>query len=268
MPATLPVITLLTDFGHQDPYVGVMKGQILRLCPSARLVDLTHEVPAQDVRTASFHLEQSVPYFPPGTVHLAVVDPGVGTERRMIAVRTESAMFVAPDNGLLTRALRLVGPPLEVVELPVPEQSSSTFHGRDVMAPAAARLASGQRPGDLGPSGSKPVELEFPAACLTPGRVRASVLVVDHFGNVSFDLPRSVGAAFFHPGSRWRLQGRELVMARTYAEVSHGASLLLWSSHGLLELACRQASAHLEFGLAPGQTVELIPLAGSKTNLE
>lgn len=238
-----------------------MKGQILKLCPEAQVVDLTHEIAPQDVRGASFHLEQSVDYFPDGTIHLAVVDPGVGTCRPMLAVRTETARFVAPDNGLLTRALRLLGPALEIVELPVPSHSSSTFHGRDVMAPAAARLAAGVPVSELGPRRKSYAELDFPRPSLSPELVSAWVLVVDHFGNVSFDLSQQAGEKILAPGSVWGLNGRQLRLRRTYAEAEPGESLLLWSSHGMLELACREGRADREWELAPGQRVELTAIA-------
>lgn len=252
------VLTLLTDFGLEDPYVGVMKGQILKLCPRVRLVDLTHAVPPQQVSIAAFHLEQSVDYFPDGTVHLVVVDPGVGTDRAMLALRTQTAAFVAPDNGVLTRALRLLGPPLEVVRLPLPQGSSATFHGRDVMAPAAARLACGASLSDLGERWEAPLtEWDFPSAVVAPDRLQASVLAIDTFGNVCLDLSQQSAPATLALGSVWQLQGQPLLMGRTYAQVAPGASLLLWSSHGLLELACREARADQAWSLRVGDRVEL-----------
>lgn len=237
-----------------------MKGQILRRCPEAQLVDLTHEISPQDVRAASFHLEQSTGYFPPGTVHLAVVDPGVGTGRRMVAVRTETAIFVAPDNGLLTRALREVEI-LESVELVAPRSASSTFHGRDVMAPAAAELAKGRPLWELGPNLEVPLAwLEFEPPELSFDKVQASVLSIDHFGNVAFDLGQMAGVDIFDLGSRWTIRGRELGVSRTYGEVEEGASVLLWSSQRLLELAVRNGRADTEWGLATDARVEFLRL--------
>lgn len=254
-----PVITLLTDFGQRDPFVGVMKGQILGRCADVELVDLTHEIPPQDVRSASFQLEQCVDYFPPGTIHLAVVDPGVGTDRAMLAVRTRTAMFVAPDNGLLTRSLRRLGPPLEIVRLFTPAGSSATFHGRDVMAPAAGSLAAGVAFQALGSPTTTLRTLDFPGPELRPDRIEASVLLADHFGNVTFDLSRTEGQKALPPGSRWQLAGREVTMHRTYAEVAPGEPLLLWSSHDLLELACRQGRADQLWSLPPGGRAQLFP---------
>ena len=251
-----PVVTLLTDFGNRDPYVGIMKGQILSFCPDAQLVDLTHEVPAQDVRTASFHLQQSAPYFPSGTVHLAVVDPGVGSDRAMVAGSTRSGMmFVAPDNGILTRILRDLGPLQKCVRLPVPEGASSTFHGRDVMAPAAGRLAAGASLESLGGPNGLQVALDFPSALITPTQVQAWVLAVDHFGNVTFDLGEDEGREVFAPGTLWKLGEQEVVVGHTYADVEVGKPLLLWGSQRLLELAVRQGSAAQEFQLREDEPV-------------
>ncbi len=253
----VPVVTLLTDFGHRDPYVGIMKGQILRFCPEAQLVDLTHEIPAQDIRSASFHLEQSVNSFPQGTIHLVVVDPGVGSARAMVAVKTATATFVAPDNGLLTRVLANFEAAETIVELPVPSDASSTFHGRDVMAPVAGRLARGDDLDNLGCGKQTLVSLEFPEAKMKPDSVEASVLAIDHFGNVTLDLARDVGAEVLIPGTAWKLGEAVIPMVRAYAEVELGAPLLLWGSPNLLELALRQGSAAERFRLSPGQRVTL-----------
>ena len=142
----MTILTLSTDFGTEDEYVGVMKGVILSIAPEVRLVDLSHQIPPQDVRRAAFLLMNAVPYFPPDTVHLAVVDPGVGTERRPLAVRTPAGTFVGPDNGLFSWVLARV-PEWGAVEIREPAYRlplvSSTFHGRDIFAPAAAYLAAG-----------------------------------------------------------------------------------------------------------------------------
>lgn len=252
-----PVITLLTDFGLQDSYVASMKGQILKICPHAQLVDISHEIAPHDIRAAGFQLEQVAPYFPDGTVHLAVVDPGVGTSRSMLAVRTPKAVFVAPDNGLLSRVLRLLGPPTELVELPVPEGSSATFHGRDVMAPAAAKLAAGAPVSSLGSPREHWMRLDDPAAEIGADKVTLSVLDIDRFGNVTFNLSRLEAVNLFTMGSSWSLQDQEVPMRSTYGEVEPGQPLLLWGSHDLLELACREGRGDSRWGLQTGQRVEL-----------
>lgn len=255
------LITLLTDFGLEDSYVAIMKGQILKFCPQAILVDLTHQIPPQDVRTASFQLDQAVDYFPSGSLHLAVVDPGVGTSRAMLAVRLERAFFVAPDNGLLTRVLARLGPVLEMVRLEVPDSASSTFHGRDVMAPAAGLIAAGKPLTSLGASHSSYQQLEKQAALIDSNRVELSVLAIDRFGNVSFELSKSEGAKLFSPGSCWLAGQHRLRVGSTYAEARLGEPIILWSSAGLLELALRQGSASKRFGLSPGASFRLVQVS-------
>src|SRR5262245_43158568 len=173
-----PLITLTTDFGSRDPFVGIMKGVILSICPAARLVDLTHELAPQDVLGGRLALESAVPFFPDGTVHLAVVDPGVGTARRPIAIRCGRHHLVGPDNGVLSFALEHPG--CTVVALAAPEyrlpEVSATFHGRDIFAPAAAHLAAGLPLERLG--------LSLPGCRLEGGAVIVEVLDADHFGNL------------------------------------------------------------------------------------
>lgn len=259
------LITLLTDFGLEDSYVGMMKGQILKLCPQATLVDLTHQIPPQDVRVAGFQLDQAVDYFPSGSLHLAVVDPGVGTSRAMLAVRTEKAFFVAPDNGLLSRVLARLGPVLEMVQLEVPKFASSTFQGRDVMAPAAGLIASGGSLASLGASCSIYQKLDDDQVLAGPDWVELSVLALDHFGNLTFSFSRSQGEDLFKAGSCWQLEKHRLKMADTYGQVPLGQPLLLWSSANMLELACRQASAAAKFGLNPGAGVRLRRVADASS---
>ncbi len=247
------LVALLTDFGHHDPYVGVMKARILESCPAARLVDLTHLIPPQDVRRASFHLEQSVPYFPRHTVFLAVVDPGVGSSRRALVVETEVATFVIPDNGILTRCLPLCGEPVRIVELPQPASASHTFHGRDIFAPAAGRLAAGTPALELGSPVDGLVELDFPPARSDADSLEVSVLSIDHFGNVVLDLPNRSGWEALEEGARIVFRDQTLPFARTYSEVSPGESLLLWNSENYLELACRQGRADQTWSLSQGE---------------
>ena len=185
------LITLTTDFGLRDPFVGIMKGVVLSICPSARLVDLTHEIPPQDVLAGGLALEAAAPFFPAGTVHLAVVDPGVGTTRRAIAIRAGGFYLVGPDNGLFTFALD--GDGWTAVALTAPEYRlanvSRTFHGRDVFAPAAAYLASGVPLERLGPTVSDPERLRRPACRLEDGELVGEVLDADRFGNLRTSIP-------------------------------------------------------------------------------
>ncbi len=220
------IVTLTTDFGLRDSFVGTMKGVILTRCPGAQLVDITHEVPPQAVRTGALRLAAAAPYFPAGTVHLAVVDPGVGSSRRAIAIEAEGYRYVGPDNGLLTFAAPRSASGWRAVEITSREHMlprvSQTFHGRDVFAPAAAHLAGGGALGDLGPSISSIVELHLEPAVRDGERLTGAVLDVDRFGNLvtsvrahqlaSGDVERvCIGGATIAGLSRWYDPSRELV---------------------------------------------------------
>jgi S-adenosyl-L-methionine hydrolase (adenosine-forming) len=252
-----PIITLLTDFGLVDPYVGMMKGAVLSLNPAATLVDVTHEVPPQDIATGAFLLAHAAAYFPPGTIHIAVVDPGVGSRRRPIAVAADDQLFVGPDNGLLSLALRARRRRQAVVLTNARyfrAARSHTFHGRDLFAPVAAHLSLGVPLGALGPPAGRRVSLPWPAPRARGRRLRGAVLLVDRYGNVitNIDRPRlgsGRGLAIVAGGRRWSR------VVRTYADVAPGQPLALVNSYDLLELAVRDGSAATLLGLRPGDPV-------------
>ncbi len=258
-------ITLTTDFGLRDTFVGQMKGRILSICPEAQIVDLTHEVPPQDVWTGSFLLATGCDAFPAGTIHVAVVDPGVGTARRPLIVSTERYRFLAPDNGLLTRVLARHPPSgAHVIEAShyMAKQVSATFHGRDVFAPAAAWLARGVEASNFGSPAGELVRLDLPHAALRPGAsVRVRIVAVDRFGNATVDLPRAIVEPFVAQGAA----GIELVapggsvssFCGTYEEGRGRGAVLLFNSSEHLEVAVYGGSAASELGLAPGVEVEL-----------
>ena len=272
------VITLTTDFGTADGYVGVMKGVMLSIAPGVRLVDLSHEVPPQDVRRAAFVLYTAVPFFPPDTVHLAVVDPGVGTDRRAIAVQVPQGFLVGPDNGLFTYVLA-EAEEWRAVELRDPAyrlpQVSGTFHGRDIFAPAAAHLARGVPMERLGPPVPDPVLLPLPRLEVREDRLEGEVLHIDRFGNVvtSIGWLRWAGnglvldAAFRRAAPPLRLAAAGAVVKvggrtihgvrRTYGEVAVGESLALVGSTGFLEIAVRQGDAARTLGVRPGDPITL-----------
>jgi hypothetical protein len=279
-----PIITLTTDFGVSDGYVGTMKGVMLDIVPQAQLVDITHAITPQDVRQTAYVLYTACPFFPPHAVHLVVVDPGVGSARRPIAVRSASGTFVGPDNGvfsyLMTAGLLAEESVEAVVELANPRyrlpQVSHTFHGRDIFAPAAAHLAASVPIDELGPPVTDPVTLPLPRLDVSLNAVRGEVLHADHFGNVitSIGLLLWRGDELsFEPvfgtrsGQRARFQAdRALVMVggreipglhRTYAEVAPGEVLALVGSEGHLEIAVREGSGADRLGLQPGDPVEL-----------
>jgi S-adenosyl-L-methionine hydrolase (adenosine-forming) len=240
----MTVITLTSDFGLLDSYVGIMKGVILSIAPDARLVDLTHNIPQQDIDAAVFALQSAIPYFPPGTVHLAVVDPGVGSARRPLLVTTGRAAFVGPDNGLFSFALGEPGGQAWVLDRPqhwLPEPSR-TFHGRDIFAPVAAHLALGMLPANLGTPIINPVLLPLRTAERTGnGEIRGYVLNIDYFGNLITNVPGEWLA-----GARWSCEMGDTSIkgpSETYAAVEAGELLLLISSAGLAEVAVRDGSA-------------------------
>lgn len=254
---TLPVITLTTDFGLQDPFVGILKGGIWSRCPAASIADLTHQIPPGDIRAGAFALHCAHRFFPRGTVHVAVVDPGVGGPRAALAVRTAQGYFLGPDNGLLSWAVEQAGE-IEVRRLenerlwlrPV----SATFHGRDVFAPVAAHLAGGGRFAEVGPRAEEWVRLPWPEPCAEAGGWRGEVLYVDRFGNALTNLPAALAEG---PGpAHLQLPGRRRVPVRGYyGAVPRGAAVAVPGSSGFLEVAIHGGDAARRFNLRPGTPV-------------
>jgi len=258
-----PLITLLTDFGTSDAYVAVMKAVILGLCPGARIVDVTHEIAPQDIEEAAFLLSTVWPYCPDGTVHLIVVDPGVGTGRRLLAVSALGQIFIAPDNGVLSnvfaqeRGFRAYSVAREEYFLP---RVSDTFHGRDILAPVSARLASGLPIEEVGPQVLDPVRLPLSAPIEKAHGLEVHVIHVDRFGTLITDLTADARDRWRPPASQERISVRlgERSLGeirRTYAETEPGEPLALFGSSGRLEIAVRGGSAAAHLGLAKGATL-------------
>lgn len=263
-----PIITLTTDFGLTDAYVGVMKGVILGIEREARIVDISHSVAPQNIAEGSFLLLTAYSYFPPDTIHLAIVDPGVGTSRLPVAVATPKGTFIAPDNGLLAPILqqenvmdgsgRLL-PGTKAVELRNPAfrlpYVSGTFHGRDIFAPAAAHLAGGASIGDLGPRlGSLKVAEHADFSRDADGGVHGAIVHIDHFGNAISNIP----AVALRPGAVIRASGREIgPLSPTYQS---GGVVALTGSTGLVEIAIRNGSARDTLGLRVGDPVQAVYL--------
>jgi len=248
------VVALLSDFGTQDPYVGVLKGVILAHRPGAVLVDLTHAIPAQDVRRGAWFLMHARAHFPPGTVFVCVVDPGVGSERALLFALDHGQAFFGPDNGLLAPAL---SPAARILELRR-GAAGATFHGRDILAPAAGELLAGCAPEHLGRPLARPHQrLDFPRAeARGESEIAAEVLFADHFGN----LILSAGAGDLPGGaSRWALElgGRLLAISRTYSDVQPGELVALVDSYTAVEIAVRDGNAAERLGLGPGAPVTL-----------
>lgn len=258
----MSIVTLTTDFGLADSYVAVMKGVILGIAPAAQLVDITHQIAPQNVREAAYVLSTALAHFPPDTVHLVVVDPGVGSARRPLALQVGAARFVGPDNGVLAPAL--ASGPASIVHLDNPRYwrpvVSQTFHGRDIFAPAAAHLAAGVPLTRLGAPVDDPVLLDLAQpARLASGALRGQVVHVDRFGNLISDIP-----ARWLAGAAWTvcIAGLELDGVQpTYASAAEGQLLALVSSGDTLEVAVRGGSAAQRLGVDAGEPVEVRPRA-------
>lgn len=250
------LVTFTSDFGHDDWFVGVVHGVIGALAPGVTVVDLNHAIPPGDVARGAFILEAASGDFPPGTVHLAVVDPGVGTARRALAVAARGQYFVGPDNGLLEWALEAPGAEAHVLteERWFRRPVSRTFHGRDVFAPAAAAITLGAPIEQLGTPVEAPLCLQWPQPHVDEhGRLVGEVLAIDRFGNALTNLPGPSRPA------RMSFDACELPVCRTYADVEPGQPLALTGSSGCLEIAVREGSAALRFALRRGTRVVLIP---------
>jgi S-adenosylmethionine hydrolase len=253
------LVTLLSDFGYHDSYVGVMKGVMLGIHPGLQLVDLTHAIPPQDRLAASFQLLSAVPYFPSGTVHLAVVDPGVGTERRAIALQLECGWLVGPDNGLFSGLLDRY-PAQRAVVLNCPRwwrtpALSATFQGRDLFAPVAAHLARGVDLAELGSSldPAALVRLDLPQMERRTLGLEGEIIALDQFGNAVTNLPGQE----VQPGSVLEVRGQRLPLGITYAAVPQGDPLALVGSHGFVEIAVNGGSAVAVLGLKRGDRLFL-----------
>jgi len=241
------LITLTTDFGDGSPYVAAMKGVILGINPEARLLDLSHRIPPQDVRHAAFFLREALPYFPREALHVIVVDPGVGTERSLLYVEVGPRLLV-PDNGCWTDLARAVGTAPTVIRLAEPRywrpEVSATFHGRDILAPVAGHLSRGLDARLLGPPVHDWVSLKAPALTLEPDRLTGEVVFIDDFGNLLTNIPGAGVLAWRDRSVRIMVAGHEVHRrVRTYSEAEPGTLVALVSSGGMLEVAVSQGSA-------------------------
>jgi len=274
----MPLVTLTTDFGLQDGYVGTMKGVMAGIAPDLSFIDITHDIRPQDLRGAAYVLWTSLPYFPDDVVHLVVVDPGVGTSRHAIASQTSWGVLVGPDNGVFSYIWDMVPPELTVaLENPDYQRPvvSGTFHGRDVFSPAAAHIAAGVPLRAFGSEVSLPVRMPPPGMTLEDRRIRGEVLYIDRFGNVITSIGRLVWEGtllhldpVFARGESRTLNarrvrvfagGRDLgPIVRTYGETNAGDPVVLVGSEGLLELAINQGHGARELALGLGDVVEIV----------
>ncbi len=257
------IITLTTDFGLKDPYVAEMKAAIVSICPEAQIVDISHEVKKFDVRMGAFMLACAAPYFPKGTIHVAVVDPAVGTKRRPILILTSQGIFVGPDNGVLVLAAlkqeiigarEITNPKLMLPEI------SNTFHGRDIFAPAAAKLAEGVPPNSFGPEIAEAVKPDFAKPTFDNGVAMGEVLYIDEFGNVVTNIDERHLSKLHSKGIvnvRLPKSEKKLRVGKTYAEAEIKEALILLGSQGYVEIAVNQGSAAKKFKAKPGDKVML-----------
>jgi S-adenosylmethionine hydrolase len=243
------VITLLTDFGTADGYVAELKGVLCTVAPDANIIDLSHDIPPQDVECARLAVARYWRRFPTGTVHLVVVDPGVGSARAGLAVASEGRFLVGPDNGVLSPSLLAAG--ARTIALPVPTAAAPTFHGRDIFAPAAASLALGTPVDALGAVYQDPIVRRTPEARrAADGSVIGEIIAIDRFGNAITNL--------IAPRGGWiEAAGRTFPNLRTYADAEVGDLMALVGSSGLVEVARRNGNAAQSLGLVRGALVTL-----------
>jgi len=256
------VITVTTDFGHKGPFFGVMKGVILKRFPAAKIIDLTHEIPAQWPPEAGFWVQRSYGYFPQGSVHLAIVDPGVGTGRDILIVDHDHHYFMAPDNGLLARMLDAAAAaqvftldPDALARLGI-VTPSSTFHGRDIFAPIAAELAAGRTtPVAIGRATHNWTPAWVDAAEVGKDRVTGSIVTIDGFGNLISNIEASMIEHFDRPIVR--IAGKDITLRTTYGNVTPGTCLALVNSFGVVEVAVAESSAAARLGVERGAPVSV-----------
>jgi len=258
----MPIVTLTTDFGARDGYVGAMKGVILSIAPEATIVDVAHGIPPQDVTAGAVALAQAAPFFPPGTIHVAVIDPGVGGQRSDILVEAGGHFFVGPDNGVLSLVAR---GPRQIFRIDAAafrrEPVSPTFHGRDVFAPTAARLATGARAVDAGPIVDTMVEISRAPVHRGSGVIEGEVIHVDGFGNLITSLPGEVLAGAADADIAVEVDGGEglfePLVGRTFSDVDPGALVAYIGSGGQVEIARRDGSAARRIDAARGTVVRV-----------
>ncbi|NOZ08712.1 MAG: SAM-dependent chlorinase/fluorinase [FCB group bacterium] len=264
-----PVVTLLTDFGIQDSYVGQMKGIILGINPAVTLVDITHSIAAHDIRQGAFTIFTAWQAFPPGTIHLCVVDPGVGSDRRGLIIEKDRHFFVGPDNGLFSFLLEFSDGKRSSASLysigrqgTAARASSTTFHGRDIFAPTAARLSLGAAVSSFGPEVVDWVQLRIPLPKQLGESIKGEVIHVDGFGNLITNITGDTLRGFRNCGIRVGQSLHISGISETYSDVSARSPLAYWGSAGFLELALREGNLARAFDLAVGCEIILVREGG------
>lgn len=275
-PAKVRCITITTDFGSRDWYVGVMKGVIAWTASSTKTIDLTHEIPQGAIRNAAFQLWNSFSYFPEGTVHLAVVDPGVGSSRRVIAIKSRRYYWVGPDNGILSWAADQDGE-VDAYEITNPKwtlpRKSATFHGRDIFAPVAAGLSAGWAIDEIGPRIDDYIRLDWPTAKIEENEIAGEILYLDIFGNAISNVSEKKWKAFLgstpehsiNPNVSLSFEGKTIQGIQTgdcYSSVNEGSNIALIGSGGFLEFSTRNGSFAAKCDLREGMKFKLQQQSG------
>jgi S-adenosyl-L-methionine hydrolase (adenosine-forming) len=260
----MATVTLLSDFGLTDPYVAEMKGVILSENPDVTIVDVSHGIERHNLAMGSFVLETALPFFPDGSIHVGVVDPGVGTERLPLVVQSELGILVGPDNGLLVRAARRLGfkAAYQIDVERFKERVSSTFHGRDIFARTAASLANGMKPSDAGDKVERLVELDILAVSISHGRVICTVLYVDSFGNVILNLvEEDIRRSNLQERGKVSIKAKQRSfsgpLVGTYSDIPRGRLGVLRGSQGFLEIAMKEGNAAVKLGIRPLDRIEI-----------
>lgn len=260
----MPVISMLTDFGLRDGYVGVMKGVIWKICPDAQIADITHFIPPQDIRQGALALQRTVKYFPKGTVHIAVVDPGVGTDRKPMAAEINGHFFVGPDNGLFSLIIQdaeIKGITCQFVTLDHPEfwlpDVSRVFHGRDIFAPIGAHLANGIPLEKIGSPFTNPVRLESPNPVLRGNTLQGEVITIDNFGNLATNITSGL-----LKGKTIRsvlIAGKKIEgLVHTFGDLPEGELAAMIGTEDDLVVAVVKGSAAARLGIKAGEPVQVI----------
>ncbi|MEA1984609.1 MAG: S-adenosyl-l-methionine hydroxide adenosyltransferase family protein [Euryarchaeota archaeon] len=253
----MSIITLTTDFDNLYP--ASMKARILSIEPTASIVDITHSIPPADILSGAFALYSTAPLFPAGTVHVAVVDPGVGTTRRAIVIEVCGQYLVGPDNGLLIPAARRMGDfaTYQITNMEPLGEISHTFHGRDIFAPIGAHLSAGMSIEDIGKVIDDPVEPDNWKVVAEEDRISGTVLYIDHFGNIITSIPQQMVREFAGYGEKIQAFGKTMPLLGTYANIRQGDLLALIASHGFLEISVNQGSAADRLGVKGHPEVEV-----------
>lgn len=260
------IVTLLTDFGERDPYIAAMKGVILSIAPHVKIIDITHNISKFNIREGAFILASVVKYFPKNTVHVGVVDPGVGSQRKPIIVVTRRSILVGPDNGLLMLAAEREGL-LKVFEIKrrqfLLEEISFTFHGRDIFAPAAANIANGVKPEEIGEEVEEYEKMSFPKPEIHGRKIVGEVIYIDDFGNIITNISAKELYKLSIPiGSKIIMRTSntedELYLRDSYSRVDVGKPLAIINSFNLLEIAVNQSNAAKHYNIKVGEKIEII----------